>query len=214
MNQPTLRVDAGSNNPYVGPTLFGKVLLVEDDPIVGEWIGRKLKKLGLEISLVHSKMDADAELVKHNFHAVITDIFLENNQPLGLKLVHELQPKGLPVIVISSRADFSLAKEAMNAGASYLFEKPFEEKELISALRQLWEEPRGQQGILERFLDQNILTHKEKEIVRLILKGLSNKEVAEITGNTEKTIKFHLTAIFQKCGVESRTELFNSIFPT
>lgn len=194
--------------------LLGKVLVVEDDSVVGEWIQRKLEKAGLQCSHVRTKKDAIDALNAQVFHAVVTDVFLDDGFPGGLELVHEISDRGLPVVVISSRADIRVAREAINSGALYLLEKPFPIEELVTALGKLWEEPRGHVGILERFLDLNSLTTKEKEIVRLLLKGLSNKEVAEISGNTEKTIKFHLTTIFQKCGVSSRTELFNAVFPT
>jgi len=200
--------------PLEGPQLFGKVLLVEDDPIAAEWIAKKVSRAGMVCKLVHSKEEASICIKNEVFHAVITDLYFENGQPTGLELVNELEALGIPVVVISSRADLKVAKDAVNSGASFLLEKPFEPEELIEALRKVWEEPRGQIGIVERFLDQNSLTQKEKEIVRLILKGLSNKEIAEVSGNTEKTIKFHLTTIFQKCGVASRTELFNAVFPT
>jgi DNA-binding NarL/FixJ family response regulator len=58
------------------------------------------------------------------------------------------------------------------------------------------------------------LTPKEKEVTRLVVKGLANKEIASIEEITDRTIKAHLTSIFLKCGVTTRTELFNAIFPT
>jgi len=196
------------------PQVQGKVLLIEDDIQVADWLCQKLQKSGLECTVAHSKAEADAFFLTRSFHAVVTDVFLESDEPKGLEIVKEMFLKGIPSIVISSRADLKLAKDVMNSGASFLLEKPFVAEDLVAALRKIWEEPRGYQGIVERFLDLNRLTTKEKEIVRLLLKGLSNKEVARMSGNTEKTIKFHLTTIFQKCGVESRTELFNAVFPT
>lgn len=203
-----------NQQPTTSRKLLGKVLIVEDDSVVGEWLKRKLERAGLTCFLANSRLSAEAILASDQIHAVITDVFLEDGAPGGLQLVHQLSSSGIPVIVISSRADLKIAKEAMNHGAQYLLEKPFGIDELLTALEKLWEEPRGHMGILERFMDLNSLTNKEKEIVRLLLKGLSNKEVAQISGNTEKTIKFHLTTIYQKCSVASRCELFNAVFPT
>ncbi len=194
--------------------LLGKVLVVEDDQLVGDWLQRKLEKAGLTAYLARSRAQAEQVLATQTIHAVVTDVFLEEGLPGGLQLVHQLSNSGIPVMVISSRADLRVAKEAMNHGAQFLLEKPFTMEELLNALERLWEEPRGHMGILERFMDLNQLTTKEKEIVRLLLKGLSNKEVAQMSGNTEKTIKFHLTTIYQKCNVSSRCELFNAVFPT
>ncbi len=63
-------------------------------------------------------------------------------------------------------------------------------------------------------LEQAKLSPKQYLITNLLLKGLSSKEVANTTGNTEKTIKHHIAAIFCKFGVSSRAELFSEIFPT
>jgi DNA-binding CsgD family transcriptional regulator len=67
---------------------------------------------------------------------------------------------------------------------------------------------------VERYLDIHGLTKTERKIARLALKGLSNREIANVNGNTEKTVKFHMTIIYDKCQVGSRSEFFNSILPT
>jgi DNA-binding NarL/FixJ family response regulator len=193
----------------------GKVLLVEDDSQVGPWLKSKLQRTGIQCDLAVNLQDALKIFSENLYHAVVTDIFLSGTgEPDGLEVVKRVEPTGMPLIIISSAADLKIAKEAMNHGASYLLEKPFEPETLIKELERLWEEPKGLQAMVERFLDMHSLTPKEKEVVRLLLKGLSNKEVAEIGGNSPRTIKFHLTSIFEKCGVKSRTELFNSILPT
>lgn len=56
------------------------------------------------------------------------------------------------------------------------------------------------------------MTQREQEVVELVLRGLSNAAIAEILFVAEKTIKFHLTNIFIKCGVKSRSELMAKMF--
>lgn len=193
--------------------LKGRVLIVEDDAHIGSWLQSKLRALGADVILAHSLKEARAEFLKVGFHAVVTDVFLDGDRPDGLQFVEDIQITGIPVIVMTSRPDLKIVKESMNHGAIYFLEKPFSFEELAKVLQDFWESPRSLQAMVERFLDVHSLTPKEKEVVRLILKGLSNKEVAEIGGNSDRTIKFHLTTIFEKCGVKSRTELFNAIFP-
>ena len=196
-------------------TLRGNVLIVEDDDLTGAWLVKELQHRGLETTLVKTRAQAQkaAETTAKPFHAVVCDIYLEDGKS-GLDVIAEWEKYGLPVIVITSRADLSIAKESLNRGAAHLLEKPFQVQELVQILQKCWEEPRGLTGLLEHFLEVNHFTPKEKDIARFVLKGLSNREIAEVMGNTEKTIKFHLTVIFQKCGVKSRTEFFNAIFPT
>lgn len=192
----------------------GKVLLVEDEVDVRRWLERELSNVGMKVTSCGSRREAEAALSSQFFHAVVTDVYLEPQSPVGLELVHRATQLGIPSVIMSSRADLQVAKSGMNEGASYLIEKPFHAADLIAVLSRIWEEPKGLLVFVDRFMEVHQLTEKEKEVVRLLLKGLSNKEVAEVEGNSDRTIKGHLTNIFQKCGVQSRTELFNAIFPT
>lgn len=199
-----------------GRKLIGKVLLVEDDPQFGGWLESSLSFVGLNCRWEKTLSGALKSFESELFHAVVTDIFLVpgNINTEGLEIIKAIKVSGTPSIIMSSAADLRIAKEAMNHGASYLLEKPFKIEELLTALESLWEEPRGLQALLERFLDIHRLTPKEKEVARLVVKGLANKEIASVEDITDRTIKAHLTSIFQKCGVTTRTELFNAIFPT
>ena len=191
--------------------LEGRVLIVEDNEILGQVIFEYLTKLGVECVWAKTYDEAAKELLKRSFHAVIVDVYLQSDEPEGLELVRNLEPQGIPVILMSGRADLRIAKEAMNCGARHLLEKPFQVDDLKAVLQKVWTEPSGMTGMVERYLDTPGLTEKEKEIARCILKGLSNREIAEINSNTEKTVKAHVTAIFQKCAVKTRTELINDI---
>ena len=57
------------------------------------------------------------------------------------------------------------------------------------------------------------LTAREDEIARLVLKGLPSPEIAQMLGTSDKTVRQHLTRIYEKCGVTSRAELFHFVFP-
>jgi DNA-binding NarL/FixJ family response regulator len=195
--------------------LKGTVLLVEDDLIYGSWIQDALNSIGLKCEWKKDLPSALEAANEKSYHALITDAFLSpNNIPEGLELIRKLEPQGIPTILMSSRTDLAIAKEAVNKGTSFILEKPFPIEDITSALRTLWEQPRGLQALLERFMEINTLTPKEREVTRLVIKGLANKEIASVEETTDRTVKAHLTNIFQKCGVESRTELFNAIFPT
>jgi len=191
-----------------------QVLLVEDDETSGEALRLGLQELAVACTWVRSVEEARQALEHRTFDAIVTDIMLGPDRPSGLDLVKELQPSGAPVLVITAFADLSRVKEALNHGAIYLLEKPFRAEELNRALESVWEEPKGLGHFVDRALERAELTAKEREVARLLLKGLSTKEMASVTGNTEKTLKHHIASIFHKFGVASRAELFHCIFPT
>jgi DNA-binding NarL/FixJ family response regulator len=190
------------------------VLLIEDDEIAGETLCSGLQNLSISCTWVKSVEDARRLLEKRTFDAVVTDIMLGPDSPTGLEIVKELEPTGAPVLVITAFADLARVKDALNHGATYLLEKPFRAEELSRALSSVWDEPKGLGHFVERALERAELTAKERDVARLLLKGLSTKEMAGVTGNTEKTLKHHIASIFHKFDVASRAELFHCIFPT
>jgi DNA-binding NarL/FixJ family response regulator len=191
-----------------------QVLLIEDDEVSGDMLRAGLQNLSIVCTWVKTVDEARRALEKRTYDAVVTDIMLGPDTPSGLDLVKELQPTGAPVLVITAFADMTRVKEALNHGATFLLEKPFRAEELSRALASVWEEPRGLGHFVERALDRAELTAKERDVARLLLKGLSTREMAGVTGNTEKTLKHHIASIFHKFGVASRAELFHCIFPT
>ena len=191
-----------------------QVLLIEDDEVSGEMLRAGLQNLAIVCTWVKTVDEARRALEKRTFDAVVTDIMLGPDSPSGLELVKELQPTGAPVLVITAFADMARVKDALNHGATFLLEKPFRAEELSRALASVWEEPKGLGHFVERALDRAELTAKERDVARLLLKGLSTREMAGVTGNTEKTLKHHIASIFHKFGVASRAELFHCIFPT
>ena len=191
-----------------------QVLLIEDDEVAGETLCSGLQNMSIACTWVRNIDDARRALERRTFDAVVTDIMLGPDNPSGLELVKELQPTGAPVLVITAFADLGRVKEALNHGATYLLEKPFRAEELSRALGSVWDEPKGLGHFVERALERAELTAKERDVARLLLKGLSTKEMAGVTGNTEKTLKHHIASIFHKFDVASRAELFHCIFPT
>lgn len=88
------------------------------------------------------------------------------------------------------------------------------EEERDEALSHSCNESRGLAYIAERALDRARLTPKEREVARLLLKGLSTREMADVTGKSEKGLKHQIASVFHKFNVASRAELFHCIFPT
>lgn len=193
-----------------------QILLIEDEAVAGQALVQSLQGIGIVCRWVSTFEEALKVWKEATYDAVVTDIMLDQGRPDGLALLKKIEQAGMPmpVVVISAFADQGRVKEALNHGAAYLLEKPFTAADLKRVLERLWEEPRGLIGARERALSQATLTNKECEVARLLLKGLSTQEMARLTGNSEKTLKQHISTIYEKCGVSSRTEFFHYIFPT
>ena len=193
------------------------VLLVEDEDDTRESLARSLERAGFRCLLARSADEALAFAGGDDFvDVVVTDIVLGHDDDRGgLRLLANLRTAGVlaPVIVITAYADVEKVKTALNEGAAHLLEKPFRAGELCDAIRRVQQPGTGVQHGVEQVLTRANLTEKEHEVARYLLQGLSGLEIAERSGNSPKTIRQHLTRVYEKCGVKSQAEFFRLVFP-
>jgi DNA-binding NarL/FixJ family response regulator len=194
-----------------------QLLLVEDDPTAREALARALARAGYQCHQAASVEQAEAALAARPIAVAVVDIVLGPDDLGGLRLLPLLRaaPGRPPVVMITAFADVERVKAALNSGASFLLEKPFRAPELIDVLsRLLAERPAAEHDAVARVIADAGLTDKEAQVARLVLKGLRSQEIARLEGNSEKTIRHHITQIYVKCGVSSRAELFHLVFPS
>ncbi len=194
----------------------GHLLLVEDELDALESLARAIERAGFRCTAAATLEGALAAAEQAKFiDVVVTDIVLGANDHAGIELVAALRTKRVdaPVIVITAFADVDKVKAALNAGASYLLEKPFRAAELLAVVRQVLATPRDVGHQVERTLYRLGLTEKELGVARHLLKGLTSAEIASLENNSEKTIRQHITRIYAKCGVTSRAEFFHYLVP-
>jgi FixJ family two-component response regulator len=133
--------------------------------------------------------------------------------PSGLELQESLVRSGhnLPIIFISGHADVPSSVRAIKAGAVDFLQKPFSDQALLDiihgALRRDREARRDRAeiaGIRVRF---DTLTPRERDVLRLVIQGRLNKQIAGDLGISEKTVKFHRGRVMEKTQAGSVAEL-------
>lgn len=114
------------------------------------------------------------------------------------------------VLVLSSYANEEEVYQALQAGASGYVLKDVGPAELTGAIRHVYSGKRWIQSciqpILEEREDRHELTPRELEVLRLLVKGLTNREIASVLGNSENTVRNHTIHIFAKLYVSDRAE--------
>ena len=125
----------------------------------------------------------------------------------------------IPFVFLTAHGERLDVRAGMNYGADDYLTKPVEHDELLAAIAARLQRKRALDEREEKQLSevrpgpdysspaplQNLgLTPKEAEVLLWVAQGKSNAEIAIITGTSEKTVKNHLTHIFEKLGVESR----------
>ncbi|OGW91308.1 MAG: hypothetical protein A3D28_02335 [Omnitrophica bacterium RIFCSPHIGHO2_02_FULL_63_14] len=190
------------------------VAYVEDDRDSRAIFSAKFRADGIRCD-AFGDAESALEAIRPGAHdALVIDIRLPKMS--GVELLSKLRQRGVfaPCVLITAFGSLGLMKQAVNSGASYLLEKPFSYAELRRVIDKAAEPPASLQHFVDRGLVRLGLTEREEDIARLILKGLSNGEIARVSGISDKTVKQYATQIFGKAGVESRAELFAHIFPT
>ena len=114
------------------------------------------------------------------------------------------------VLIVSSSSASEHVHRALKAGAQGYLLKDSSPAALLSAIRDVLAglrvvPPGVAQSLAERAY-QSDLSPREHEVIQLVVEGLSNKQIADRLDLTEATVKTHLTHIFEKLGVEDRTQ--------
>ncbi|HEY0520470.1 MAG TPA: response regulator transcription factor [Ilumatobacteraceae bacterium] len=121
---------------------------------------------------------------------------------------------GVRVLVLTSFSDQSRIMEALRAGAEGYLLKHSEPDEIAAAVRAVHEggsplDPKAARVLLDSRRtsgDADTLTDREREVLLLVRGGLANKQIARKLGISERTVKAHLTNVFQRLGVTDRTQ--------
>jgi DNA-binding NarL/FixJ family response regulator len=127
--------------------------------------------------------------------------------------IHQQVPN-VEVVILTTHLEASVVVRAVRAGAIGCLDKSIGPKELCKAVRaaangEAQLPPEATVALVrEMRLEESAenLSARETEIVSLLVRGLSNKEIANALHIGEKTVKTHMTNIMQKLGVQSRTQ--------
>ena len=120
-----------------------KILLVEDEIKIREWVTKALRENGFVVDPVGDGNDAYQLLQTRSYDGAILDIMLPGRD--GLSLLKSLRREGnnLPVLVLSARGEWGERVEGLNLGADDYLPKPFHIDELIARLRAVCRRSQG-----------------------------------------------------------------------
>ena len=205
-----------------------RVVLVDDHAVVRTGLAQLLS-VADDIEVVGTAGDgAEAIRVVHDKAPDVVLMDLQMPGTDGVEATRALQGSGLPtqVLVLTSFSDGDRIVAALDAGAVGYLLKDAEPDEVLAGIRAVSRgesplHPRAARALLSARRPQSaagddgagtvddpvgVLTDREVEVLSLVRGGLANKQIARRLGITERTVKAHLSSIFQRLDVTDRTQ--------
>ena len=191
-----------------------KILIVEDDPLIAADIEQCLNNIDFQVSsVVYNTEDAIHQLEINTPDAVLLDINLGEKTD-GIDIADTINKKyQLPFLYITSHADRQTIERAKKTQPAGYIVKPFDERDILAGLEIALYNYSQRKNISQPILSfSNInkrltrsLSEREFEILQAIYDGKTNQQMAESLFVSVNTIKTHITNIYIKLDVASRT---------
>lgn len=189
------------------------VYVVDDDDSVREAIRNLLRSVGLKVETFRTAQDFLAN-DRRGLGCLILDVRLPGAS--GLELQRQLieRDREIPIIFITGHGDIPMSVKAIKAGAVEFLTKPFRDQDLLDAVQQAIDRDRETRSrehemsdLRERYAS---LTPREIEVMKHVVRGLINKQIASEMGVTESTVKMHRGQLMLKMKAESLADLIRA----
>ncbi len=192
-----------------------RVLIVDDHPIVREGVMAVLEReRDIEVLEAAATVDEGLRMVA----ALQPDVVLLDLKLPGIEdgeSVQRFAAQGRRVVVFTVYDSDDAVFRAIRGGARGYLLKGSPAAEIAQAIRQVhagesYLSPRIAaklvKGVTEPRTRSGLLSARERGVLQLVAAGLSNRQIAETLGISERTVKFHVTAIFNKLGADNRAQ--------
>lgn len=198
-----------------------KILIIEDHALVREGLLLAMRSLeeGTETLGAQDANEGLKLLEAHDdIDLVMLDLMLPDTSGMALLGAIRKRYPTIPVVILSALDDTATATRAMRQGASGFVPKSSSTDVLLGALRQVLDGevflPSSMREAMERgggsrnksLAERYGLTAAQMRVLELLTEGKTNRQIAEMLGVTEGTVKIHVSAIFKALNVTNRSQ--------
>lgn len=193
---------------------IASILVVDDNP---KFLADALPMYGYDVTVAEDGIEALKILFEkeEHFDLMLLDVMMPNMDGWDtLKAVRKnKKTEHLPVIMITAVSEEQKVVTGLRSGADDYIVKPFILPNLLARVEAVLRRSQWQQEALpkkEKTINKGVnveaLTPKEKEVLALVAKGASNQDIADKLCVRDVTVKTHLNSIFKKLKVSNRTQ--------
>lgn len=192
-------------------TLDPIVFVIDDDASMRRALSYLLQSAGYKVE-THSSAE---EFLRREHYDGVGCIILDVRMPglSGMDLQEKLMGSDytMPIIFLTGHGELSMGVEAMKKGAIDFLTKPCDDEQLLGAVHSAIEKDKQARGSYKEKQEIRgrieLLTPRENEILRYVISGMLNKQIALKLGIAEQTVKIHRGRIMEKLCAESVADL-------
>jgi len=187
------------------------VIIVDDDKDIRDAIESLLLSVGLRVRSFGSAAEFLDAAQPLRAACLVIDVRLPGQSGLEFYDALVAAQVNVPVIFISGHADVPMSVRAMKAGAVEFLTKPVRHQDLLDAIQLALERGRSsnedERAVAALKADFEVLTAREREVMKLVAAGLLNKQIAAEIGVSEATVKLHRGQVMRKMNARSLADL-------
>jgi RNA polymerase sigma factor (sigma-70 family) len=191
------------------------VYLVDDDPSFLRALSRRLQAAGYQVECFDSPDQFLGRRRSDVPGCVVLDLQMPGPGGLELQAALAKADEPLPVVFLTAHGDVASSVRAMKGGAVDFLSKPVRGEDLLSVIGQALtrgaSEREKRQKSREWGARYERLSPREREVFVLVVRGLPNKQIADVLGVSERTVKAHRSQVMHKMGVQSGAELGRAV---
>ena len=187
------------------------VLVVDDDASVRGALRDLFESVGLRVVVFESAREFVRSGRPHAPCCLVLDVRLPGQS--GLDFQRELNERhiALPIVFLTGHGDIPMSVRAIKAGAIEFLTKPFREQDLLDAVQAALNRDRSTRADEELLTELrrrcDALTPRERTVMRLVVAGWRNKQIAGEIQTSEATVKVHRTNLMRKMQASSLADL-------